>query len=46
MPYSYRVTWPGEDRPDDYVFLHNGIPRGRCYRIFDPILLGGGESWL
>lgn len=32
MPtYTMRLTWPGEDRPDDFEFLIDGKAAGRCY---------------
>jgi hypothetical protein len=40
MSYTLRHTWP--DRPDDYVFRHNGVDVGRCYRTDVP----DGVRWL
>lgn len=30
--FTRRLTWPDEDRPDDWVFLYKGKDVGRCYR--------------
>jgi hypothetical protein len=30
--FARRLTWPGEDRPDDWVFICRGKDVGRCYR--------------
>ena len=34
MPtFTMRLTWPDEDRPDDYVFRVDGRDAGRCYAM-------------
>ena len=34
MPhFTMRLTWPDDDRPDDYVFRVDGHDAGRCYAM-------------
>lgn len=44
MPYAYKLTWP--DKPDDYVFLHDGKDAGRCYLTRDTLINDRKELWL
>lgn len=44
MPtYTMRHAWPGENRPNDYVFRVNGKDSGRCYLS---TASGAREVWL